>query len=61
MKDKHVKVIYLNKVMESARIRFTRKCLVKIVLNNELITDKIASAADLHTIFTPIAPNYSLN
>lgn len=55
------RILKANKVMELARIRFTRKCLVKIVLNNELITDKIASAADLHTIFTPIAPNYSLN
>jgi len=50
-----------NKIMLAARIRFTHKCLMKVALNNILTTDRLTAAADNHTIFTPIAPNYSLN
>jgi len=49
-----------NKIMLAARIRFTHKCLMKVALNNVLTTDRLPSAEN-HTIFTPIAPNYSLN
>jgi len=49
-----------NAIMLAARIRFTQKCLMKVALNNVLTTDRL-TAADNHTIFTPIAPNYSLN
>lgn len=50
-----------SKIRLAAKIKFTHKCLMKLAFNNSLIEDKISSAADIHTIFTPICPNYSLN
>lgn len=50
-----------NTAMLKARIRFTHKCLMKLALNGVINTDKQGFSAELHSIFTPIAPNYSLN
>ncbi len=50
-----------SRIMLRARIKFTHKCLMKLAFNNSLICDKMSSAADIHSIFTPICPNYSLN
>jgi len=50
-----------NSIMAAARIRFTHKCLMKIALNSVLTGDRIASAAEIHNVFIPFAPNYSLN
>jgi len=50
-----------NRAMAKRRQAFTIKCLVKMADNNSLLGYNLASPADLHSTFLPIAPNYSLN